>query len=1281
MKPFDKKYLLVQFKNKILLKNGIEFQSFFGDIIEKAISDFQRIKPSGNKGDGGNDGYIKSQGAYYQVYAPETPKVRVSEAVKKLFKDFQKLKIKWNKICQIKKYNFVFNDKYSGSVIELEDAISQLGKSDPNIEFKLFLAKDLEYMFLKLDESDILNLGFDIDSRKAISVVYEYLGKVEIELDRDNSKIALEILANSRDVIIKLNDQDLCLEYEILECRCYQKLERVNEAKEKYYFISKKYPNDPRSFLYLAEIYFLEKNFVKNNDLLEIARQIDSNHWLLKLEELLRKNHLGEKIDLENIDEKDFIDNSRIKASFCRLYALFFEESGNRKKSDYFLGKALILNPNRLDNFIAKLRIFENRMFSDQDALNKIKNSQELLKEVEKTENSFTEFGEIGPRKKAMLNLVKISAFYLLDNYSESIKLFRETFNLILKCHFDEQIDHLLIALLMHTSLPDDYLSQLLKYLEETKIEISDQLSNELIIQFNIKDNLFIEGRKYFARNDNKKYLIFISDLENKDYEKILELFKNDIRFAINFANTARNYPELRRKIIKILPDDKNIQKDKLLLLLNFDEKNIEEAFTILKEIDLTNLSYFECMPILEIIQDKKAWDFEIIVLEKFLEKEKDNKTIIMLKQHLFSAFVNLKKYLEVIEIGDELLNQNLNKNAFNEGNREYLLFHTIHACLERGKIDNKFLIKSQEMLEKYQLVHPTFEFKAGIAAEVYLRNNKPDKALEAVVAGVKIKKNLTPDEYAKLYFLMNIQIGNVIGLNLESLSKVEKNVFVKLKNKDRWYFIGDDNELDAIKISDTYTKYSLFIDKKINDEIVFENKYSADNCVEVIEKIFSIEKYILWQVSQNFYKLTKDNDLDGVQIIKITEKEGIADLTNLLKFFDDIKRKTEPFFENYCKSYVPLAMLAFVEGGLTNAIRRIQQEKKGFINFSTGAVEEIEKQKEIAKNVIDMKMPFYIDGTSALVLSETGLLKKIYNYLANIKIPQSVINYLITTSEQTMIIPGYVGSNEFAQGKKNISFSNQEKANLIKCNFRESIDLLELKPKNINVISLANKIDCVSEQEIPEELSDACILAQNEKLPVLTEDFLYLKINELETKKNSPEYFSSLALIRVLYDEKRVSFTEYLNFIEYLTLHRFRFLSLNHDDIERAIFGDGHIKTVIPRNIRKLNLSLTLSEEYGVHFKEALIFIGNYIIKILIDNAVVTDIVEEIFVEIIDASPNKISKKIYGQMLLKYCLEVINKKKSKFIVFPKNQILDKKINRLIRLLQFIDSGAYSLEL
>ncbi len=753
-----------------------------------------------------------------------------------------------------------------------------------------------------------------------------------------------------------------------------------------------------------------------------------------------------------------------------------------------------------------------------------------------------------------------------------------------------------------------------------------------------------------------------------------MAFLENDIQFAVTFANTTTNLPDLRRIIIENLPDDKNIQKEKLLLLLNFDEENIDEAFEILKDIDLTNLGYLECKPILKIVQEKKAWDFEIIILIKLLENEKDEKVIYNLKLQLFDAYFNLKKYTEVIETGEKLLKQDSAENILNIRNREVLLANTILACLERGKVEEKFLKISQEILEKYQLTQPTFEFKARIEAEIYLKNNEPNKALESVIEGIKIKKVLTPEEYAKLFFVISIQIGNQIKLTLDSLNKVDKNTFVKLKNIDRWYFIGNDNELDAIKISKENDKYPLFIDQMLGNKIVFRDKYSSENREEIVESIFSIEKYILWQIVHYFHKLSKDNVLDGIQKIEVPKKEGTIDPKYLLKFLEDLYKRTEPFFEVYCNNNVPLAMLSAIEGGLINAIGRIQQENKGFINFSTGTIEELEKQKDIAKKVIDKNMSFYIDGTSALVLSEIGLFKKVYTHLPNLKVPQSVISFLIDIAEKFRYAPGQTGHMGYAQGKITFSSVEKDKRDLIQSNFLESTKLLESKPEKISVISLANKADCFSEQKVPEELSDACILAQKENLSVLTEDFLYLKMNELETKKKSPEYFSSLVLLRVLYEEGKLSFDEYLEFFGYLSLYRFRFLSLNHDDIDKAVFGDGKIKTINPENIRKLNFSLTLSEEYGVPFQTAFTVVGRFLLRVLVDDTILPDIIERIFVEIIESFPQKMDKKNLRQMLLRVCIQEVEQNKSKLIFSLRSKNIQNKIDKLLQVKEIYNS-------
>lgn len=437
MKPLDKQYLSLQFKIKIYSKYGTEFQSFFEDIMEKAFPDFQIISPHGNLGDGGNDGYRKDSGIYYQVYAPKEPIIKEKEAAKKLKKDFHKLKLSWDEISKIKEYYFVYNNKYDGSVILLEEAITCLETTNPEIDFKLYLAKDLERDFFQLKDSDILDLGFNIDRRQVIENAYCYLDIVKVELDKDNVIFAQKTLENSKDIFLVLDDENLLLEYEILISISLQRLEKYIEAREMLENISIRYPSDPRPILYLAEIYLHEKDLEKNAELLEKAEELDESFWLLELEKFIRRLQLGEIIDIDIIEEKRFPEDPRIKASFYRLYGIYLEFLGNQTKADSFIEKAIKLNSHRFSNYLDKISIIESRMFQTEDPVHQLHMADELLELIDDVEKLF---GDIGSRNRAILNSKKLSAFLLQENMREFDFFSQITFDLIIKCYFNVQI-------------------------------------------------------------------------------------------------------------------------------------------------------------------------------------------------------------------------------------------------------------------------------------------------------------------------------------------------------------------------------------------------------------------------------------------------------------------------------------------------------------------------------------------------------------------------------------------------------------------------------------------------------------------------------------------------------------------------------------------------------------------------------------------------------------------------------------------------------------------------
>lgn len=1245
MDKIDKNYLRLQFWNKVYQKNATEFQIFFESIMQKAFSDFEKVRPYGNRGDGGNDGYRPTEGAYYQVYAPQNPLEKEKEAACKLKEDFEKLKINWDKIANIKKFYFVFNDKGTGTTMELAKSIAELKVENSAIEFSVFTSNDLEKIFFGSKQEDMLALGFDVDSTKAISNAYEYLEKVEIDLDRENGKESIAAIEKIKPIILKLQDEELILAYEILEARALQKLEKMPKAKDKYESLCKRYPNDPRAFLYLAEFYLNKGDLEKNAELLGRAEKIDSSYWLLALEKLIREYRLGNQIDIAKINDKDFPSEPRLKSNFYRLHSLFLERSGDRINADSFIERAIYSNPEKFYNYNVKLSFLENRIFSQSINQTELqKGAEELLFNIEAVERKASEWGGLSGRSKMFINLKKFNIFRIQGNLAEMGKMAKESFEFIMQSFFDQEIDGILSDLLMFVEMPPKDFELLLKYIGEAEKTISDDLAKAIALQFIFKGNLFTEGKQFLKSLKNESISGFIDNLENKKYDEVLLFLKEDLRFAVALANMAKELPELRKKIIENLPNDGSIEKDKLLLLLNYDEKNIDEAFRLLKGFDLSKLNYFECRPILKIAEEKKAWDFVIIVLEKLLQYEKDEHIVLQLKLQLFSANLDLEKFPDAIRIGEEILSNGNEMKLLDDRNKELLLGQTISARMRRGEYSDAKLL-----LEKFPNISKTFEFKIAIEAEVYLKNKDASMSLASIVDGIRILKTPTPEQYGGLYIFFT-EIGNLIDFPLVSLEKVKDDCFVKFKDQDRWYLIGGGSELDATKVFSTDEKYSKFLGKKVGEKIVFDNKYSSNNIEHTIENILSIEKYILWQCMHHAQELSRERRWDAMEIIEVPTTGGMIDTKYVIARLQDERKKRGEFFKIYCRDNVPLAFLAVNEGGLTNAMGLIINEKKGFIKFSTGDLSEINQQKEVAKRAIKGDK-FYIDGTSALILSESGLLEIIYKFLPNLKVPQSVINLLLKTKEKFRYTPGQTGYMAYVQGKLTFLPIDSNRSELIQRNFEKSIKFLESKPENIGVISMANKTDCFSEQRILPELCDACILAQKDSTPVLTEDFFYLQANELETKKKAPEYYSAFALIGVLCEQKKITFDQYLNFFSYLSSYRFRFLPLDTKDIEKAVFGDGNIKTVQPERIRNFNFSLTLSEDYGVPFDTAFLVVGNFLIKVLIDDSILPETVEKIFSEIISVFPTDKDKRTLGRMFLRMSIQVINNTRRKLII------------------------------
>jgi len=175
MNSQEKELARGRFKLKIHESNGQEFEDLFTSIMNYAEQGFQAIKPWGNIGDRKNDGYIKSAGIFFQVYAPEDITRSYVQVVNKIKTDFEGLKKQWTPINE---FYFVVNDKYKGVNADCEQAIQAIKKEHGLNDAGFKTAKDLENLLFSLDDDQIFSvIGFLPDPEK-ITLDFSILNEI-----------------------------------------------------------------------------------------------------------------------------------------------------------------------------------------------------------------------------------------------------------------------------------------------------------------------------------------------------------------------------------------------------------------------------------------------------------------------------------------------------------------------------------------------------------------------------------------------------------------------------------------------------------------------------------------------------------------------------------------------------------------------------------------------------------------------------------------------------------------------------------------------------------------------------------------------------------------------------------------------------------------------------------------------------------------------------------------------------------------------------------------------
>jgi hypothetical protein len=167
------------FKYRVVTSDGQAYEDLFVDVMQRGNPDFIAVKPQGKIGDRKNDGYDRKKGCYYQVFAPENPKLKSQDAVKKLKTDFAGLLKHWNKVTPVKEFHFVFNDKYNGSFPTIEADLAAIKTKNKLDDCSSFLAKHLEERLFALADDQVgAVVGFIPDPSNIQTLDYSTLNEV-----------------------------------------------------------------------------------------------------------------------------------------------------------------------------------------------------------------------------------------------------------------------------------------------------------------------------------------------------------------------------------------------------------------------------------------------------------------------------------------------------------------------------------------------------------------------------------------------------------------------------------------------------------------------------------------------------------------------------------------------------------------------------------------------------------------------------------------------------------------------------------------------------------------------------------------------------------------------------------------------------------------------------------------------------------------------------------------------------------------------------------------------
>ena len=182
-------------------------------------------------------------------------------------------------------------------------------------------------------------------------------------------------------------------------------------------------------------------------------------------------------------------------------------------------------------------------------------------------------------------------------------------------------------------------------------------------------------------------------------------------------------------------------------------------------------------------------------------------------------------------------------------------------------------------------------------------------------------------------------------------------------------------------------------------------------------------------------------------------------------------------------------------------------------------------------------------------------------------------------------------------------------------------------------------KIDI--DKMIPPYFLDAFRLAQQSKIHFLSDDAALTNVFELTGEEDIPTDYSTISLVRALFDKGIVSWDNYLEYFCLLASYRYHFLSISANDMMQTLISEkkSGLVTIEPKRLELLNLGLVLSVEYGVDDDNFIRVLSEYFSQILLDDTITKELAESVFTNVIFDTFEKRDAQLVAKAIAQVCI------------------------------------------